>query len=88
MESPGREGTHLAQGLPENSGRPAIKANAFALCSDPRWNEVPPCDFRNLDIHESNLTASVFSVVSPVIEVYFSGAGDDQLQLSRIEDRY
>lgn len=42
----------------------------------------------NLDIHESNLTASVFSVVSPVVEVYFGGASDDQLQLSRIKDRY
>lgn len=46
-----------------------------------------PCNL-NLDIHESNLTASVFSVVSPVVEVYFGGASDDQLQLSRIEDRY
>lgn len=46
-----------------------------------------PCNL-NLDMHESNLTASVFSVVSPVVEVYFGGASDDQLQLSCIKDRY
>lgn len=53
----------------------------------PALERGTPCDL-NLDIHDSNLTASVFSVVPPVIEVYFSGASDDQLQLSRIEDRY